>query len=154
MNKHLVFVYGSLKQGFGNHHFLRTATLLEATRTGSRAFRMESMGGFPAVVKNGSYAIEGELYEVDDETLRNLDRLEGNGRFYNRELVFLSSGHTAWMYLLMPSDNRFGARQFASNVRVKNTRNHTQRWLQEQQWVRPSNYGNGYQSTSRSATLA
>jgi gamma-glutamylcyclotransferase (GGCT)/AIG2-like uncharacterized protein YtfP len=147
MGTHLVFVYGSLKQNFGNHHCLETATFVEATRTAARSFRMESMGGFPAVLKNGSYAIEGELYEVSDKTLERLDRLESNGHFYERELVFLASGHTAWMYLLMSNGAAF---RFGDNGRVKNTRNHTQSWLPERVYFIFSEY----QSPKRDGTLA
>jgi gamma-glutamylcyclotransferase (GGCT)/AIG2-like uncharacterized protein YtfP len=146
MATHLVFVYGSLKNGFGNHYHLQTARFLEATRTGSRSFRMESMGGFPAVLKNGSYAIEGELYEVDDRTLARLDQLEGNGHFYNRELVFLASGDTAWMYILMHDRGNY-----SNNRRVKNTRNHTQRWLGNMEGWQIAN--KQYTSPQRSATL-
>lgn len=120
-----VFVYGSLKKGFCNHaRFLDEATFLGETRTHSRAYKMYSFGMFPAVYKGGAYSIEGELYEVTEEELVHLDRLESNGRFYNREEVKLANGETAWMYLCM------GKPYNGDMSRIKNTRNHSQVWSQ------------------------
>lgn len=102
---HKVFVYGSLKSGFGNHHFLQDAEaeFLGTTYTKSTDFLMFSFGAFPAVVKNEEYgygAIEGELYMVDALTMFKLDMLEGNGTFYTREKIELDDGNMAWMYLI------------------------------------------------------
>jgi gamma-glutamylcyclotransferase (GGCT)/AIG2-like uncharacterized protein YtfP len=125
---HLVFVYGSLKKGFGNHHRLEGAAFLGETRTKARSFRMESFGAFPAVYKvptkagGPAYSIEGELYEVNDKILEGLDRLESNGHFYRRELVKLANGKEAWMYICLHQ------KASPSRNRVKNTRNHTQVW--------------------------
>ena len=72
---------------------------------------MISLHSFPGVLKmdNGEgYSILGELYEVDDHTLKNLDVLEGNGHFYKRELVRIHSHpEKAWMYVLMEMPYRF-----------------------------------------------
>lgn len=102
---HKVFVYGSLKSGFGNHRLLRESNseFLGTTYTKETNFLMFSFGAFPAVVKNQEFgygAIEGELYSVDTVTLFKLDMLEGNGTFYTREKVELDDGNTAWMYLI------------------------------------------------------
>jgi len=131
---HLIFVYGSLKRGFANHPRLEGAAFLGETRTKDRFFRMESFGAFPAVYKaipagkahtktgGPSYSIEGELYEVDDKILEELDRLESNEYFYRRELVKLANDQEAWMYLCLHRS------AFPSSNRVKTTQNHTQVW--------------------------
>ena len=108
--KHHVFVYGSLKQGYGNHRLLETSTFLGKYITRDTDFYMISLHSFPGVLKMESgegFSISGELYEVDDATLKNLDILEGNGHFYKRELVeILSRSEKAWMYVLMEAPYR------------------------------------------------
>jgi len=142
-----VFVYGSLKKGFGNHqNYLSMAIPLGATRTLSRAFQMYSFGMFPGVYKGGKYAIEGELYEVTDRELERLDMLESNGRFYNREEVKLANGETAWMYICMGKPHKSSGHL----PRIQNTRNHTQVW---HQMVVYHPRRNRLTSSTRSATL-
>lgn len=99
---HRVFVYGSLMKGYHNHRFLRDARFLRRDRTTHYHFRMYSLGSFPAVVAAGgpdAGPVEGELYEVDDQTLAALDRLEGHPSHYVRQKVALEGGSQAWMYL-------------------------------------------------------
>ena len=87
-----VFVYGSLKRGFGNHDLLAKSKFHGSLNTAEDCYHMNSLGAFPAVTtvsddcENG-YSISGELYTVDSATLRKLDQLEGNGSFYTRQLV-------------------------------------------------------------------
>jgi gamma-glutamylcyclotransferase (GGCT)/AIG2-like uncharacterized protein YtfP len=125
--EHLVFVYGSLKRGFGNHRMLgHDSVLIAKTQTKDKAFHMNSLGAFPAVLRGGNYSIEGELYKVSDDTLQTLDYLEGNGSLYQRELVKLSGNHLGWMYILMP----YSGIHNVKNGRVRTTHNKTQIWLQ------------------------
>jgi len=97
-----VFVYGTLKKGGWNHSFM----------DGSRCIGNGSLGkdyslfvdSLPKVVHAPSQdGVDGELYEVNLETLKKLDRLEGHPLFYKRELVeiFLEDGSTeeAYMYI-------------------------------------------------------
>jgi gamma-glutamylcyclotransferase (GGCT)/AIG2-like uncharacterized protein YtfP len=103
---HTVFVYGSLLSGLGNHGLLQRhdARALGNGRTAD-AFTMISLGAFPGVIEKGDTAIEGELYEVDDDGVAGLDMLEGNGSFYTREQKLIrTDGGTvvAWIYLLPP----------------------------------------------------
>ena len=80
----LVFVYGTLKKGFGNHRLLVKAEFM----CPSYIFdgKMLDLGAFPAVV-DGAREIHGELYSVDKATLASLDRLEGHPTFYERRKV-------------------------------------------------------------------
>lgn len=110
---HLVFVYGSLKRGFGNHSIIRHSggIFLGQGRTAEKKFDMLSMSAFPACYIGGEYHIAGELYAVDNRCLGSLDMLEGNGHFYTRKEVMVeiterdglgtaSFKVPAWMYLV------------------------------------------------------
>ena len=106
-NMNLVFVYGSLKKGFGNHRLLENSKYIAKGGTVSEGFDMGSCGGFPGVTSGGEYRIYGELYEVDDDTFERLDTLEGNGHFYEREEIDIMSisqpaarVYKAWIYIL------------------------------------------------------
>lgn len=93
-----VFVYGSLRQGYGNHRLLEGSTFL-GQRTTQPLFTMVNLGAFPAVLPDGDTPIVGELYEVDADTFDRLDWLEGYPNFYDRMLVDIE-GDTAWMYYI------------------------------------------------------
>ena len=69
-------VYGTLKQGEGNHHFLRNSKLLGEFVT-SPNYTMYSMGGFPAVTPEGDTPITCEVYDVHEKDLPGIYRLEG-----------------------------------------------------------------------------
>ena len=108
-----VFVYGSLKRGFGNHRVLGDSKMVAMTTT-RRHYHMLSYGAFPGVLDTREgyehFPVDGEVYEVDSNTLRDLDRLEGNGHFYQRKLVRVSGVRgKVWMYFLIPN----GGRQFS-----------------------------------------
>lgn len=94
----LVFVYGTLKQGGSNHQLMRRARLLGAHRT-EPAFTMHHLGGYPGLRPGGRSAISGEVYAIDERTLRALDRLEDYPRLYDRVLIPTPYGE-AWVYLL------------------------------------------------------
>jgi gamma-glutamylcyclotransferase (GGCT)/AIG2-like uncharacterized protein YtfP len=99
-----IFVYGSLKRGFRNHHYLHASQFV-GTGTTRHEFDLLDLGYFPAMVKGGGFAIRGELFSVDRKTLRNLDFLENNGNFYQRErhpVIIEEAGlFSAWIYLLL-----------------------------------------------------
>ena len=110
--EHPVFVYGSLKRGFGNHDCLSDAKFVGNAVTENSEYVMHSYGAFPAVseAKNGvAYYVAGELYLVTRSIFEVLDRLEGNGHFYTRKLVnvLTDNGQTmrAWMYLVPATEN-------------------------------------------------
>lgn len=96
-----VVVYGSLKKGFHNSSLLEDCTCLsnEVTFQGD----MFSLGAFPFCTKGGNNTIYGEMYEVDDSVMSNLDKLEGHPEFYRREVVETSEG-PAWVYFIYSSE--------------------------------------------------
>lgn len=101
----LVFVYGTLKQGFSNHGLLKQSKLIGIAQTKDK-FAMYS-SGIPYVSKRfkSSY-ISGEVYSVSNDTMYNLDVLEGHPIWYVRSKtsveVIDKKGKTitvdAWLY--------------------------------------------------------
>ena len=90
-----LFVYGSLKAGFGNNRHLGESKFI-----GTDKFKggvMYSLGYYPGVV-DGNGVIHGEVYRISSKTLDRLDRLEGHPNFYERRAVKLESGKNAMMY--------------------------------------------------------
>ena len=101
-----VFVYGSLRKGHGNHRLL-TESDFKGVYVTLGQYHMVSLGGFPAVFEDKKVGhVTGELYEVDDPTLKRLDALEGNGSFYTRKEIPVFSmedplqEETVWIYFL------------------------------------------------------
>lgn len=89
MNRTRLFVYGTLKRGFGSHSLLDGAEYLGSCSTGPGHFLLDC-GNFPGMVRlAGQKAVQGELYAVDPATLAHLDEHEGVPTLYTRELIDL-----------------------------------------------------------------
>ena len=86
-----IFVYGTLKQNFPNHHHLKDTTI-GAARFVSRA---RTMNKYPLIVDEERWCIpfmlhregmghhvEGEVYEVDEPMLKWLNEFEEVGDVY------------------------------------------------------------------------
>lgn len=78
-----VFVYGSLKRGYWNNRLLMGSKFIGTGSTNDAEFRMYD-GTFPYVTTEGIDDVQGEVWEVDEATLRNLDALEGTPDHYVR----------------------------------------------------------------------
>lgn len=107
-----VFVYGTLKRGWGNSRLIPED--LTPTPDSIRGYTMYHMGGFPGIVNTPetSRMVVGEVFEVDDATLRRLDSLEGyrgegEHNFYERERVVTDNGEECLVYVQSsaPSDS-------------------------------------------------
>lgn len=96
-----VFVYGTLLAGEPNHRLLARARLVAEGRTPPE-YELRDLGAFPGLVGDGAHAVEGEVYEVDPETLAALDRLEGHPGFYRRTPITLADGAAVQTYLIPP----------------------------------------------------
>lgn len=68
--QHLVFVYGTLRNGERNHHLLATSQCL-GHHTTPPVYSLYDLGTYPAVI-TGHSPILGEVYLIDDETLNQL----------------------------------------------------------------------------------
>ncbi len=106
--KHRVFVYGTLKRGFRLHFYLESGKFLgEGFIEG---YEMYIVDWYPAVIK-GKGKVFGEIYEVDDKTLKLLDEIEDEGLLYKRvkEKVYTGKGIVEafiYVYLKDVSDLR------------------------------------------------
>ena len=87
-----VFVYGTLKRGGRNHHFMAGQQFLGAART-APGYTLYSLGDYPGMVRStdAGHDVTGELWAVDKACLQQLDRLEGvEEGLYERVLVKLA----------------------------------------------------------------
>ena len=93
-----VFVYGTLKRGQRNYHFLRDAEFVgEFTTPG--IYSMFEFDDYPAVCLRGRHAVRGEIYLVTDRQFKMLDDLEWYPHFYQRIEIPTDFGD-AWMYIV------------------------------------------------------
>jgi gamma-glutamylcyclotransferase (GGCT)/AIG2-like uncharacterized protein YtfP len=97
MNHH-VFVYGTLLRGEPNHRKMSGARFVREART-EPAFTLVDLGPFPALREGGATVVVGELYEVSDAKLAELDLFEGVPRLYERVLVRLEDGEVVNAYV-------------------------------------------------------
>ncbi len=98
-----VFVYGTLKRGQGNHHWLRGAPCRGRRRLAGA--RLHNLGPYPMAVR-GTGIIHGEVYGVSEDDLERLDGLEDAPRLYQRHRLPLDDGSLAWVYLGLPEQVR------------------------------------------------
>lgn len=94
--KHLLFVYGTLKQGYSRNSYLRDERYLGIAST-EPIYGIFQYSGYPALVdqplaENSGLSVGkkvwGELYEVSANCLMNLDQIEGvpQNLFERREI--------------------------------------------------------------------
>ena len=98
----LIFVYGTLKRGFGNYHHLLMRDDVNFVKEAETFpnFTMFNLWGFPGIIRGGKTAIKGEVFEVPDELIKSLDRLEGHPTFYRRQPEVLADGSQVELYVL------------------------------------------------------
>lgn len=85
----LLFVYGTLKRGCSNHHFLTGQKFVGEAHT-APGFRLFELDGHPGLVPRSEDrdGVAGEVWSVDDAALVRLDGLEGLAEgMYRREIV-------------------------------------------------------------------
>lgn len=103
MDKHLIFVYGTLKRGLINNYIIKNQKYIGVGTT-SPDWQMYNLGNYPGVI-SGNERIAGELWLVDDATFKHCDWLEGHPDFYERFLIPVVSDSEddkeveAWMYV-------------------------------------------------------
>ena len=100
MNKHLVFVYGTLRRGSARAmsiRFPRAKFIADAELKG----RLYDLGAYPGLVLDKSSAsVIGEVYEVDDGLLNELDAFEAASHYRRQqaEISLGAHGRVCWVY--------------------------------------------------------
>ena len=106
MSKHtdLLFVYGSLLSGMGNHSLLdnEESDLVDTFETES-IYSLRDLGYYPGVHKDGITSIKGELWSVSERVWERVEQLEGYPSFYDRTPLETPHGQ-AQMYILDEDD--------------------------------------------------
>ena len=111
-----LFVYGTLKQRHSNHdRFMSHAKYLGDGATQQSIWALYDLGFFPALTY-GQMKVEGEVYEVTDYELGQIDMLEGtDSGLYQRHMIVVEVvgvEHHCHTYLMM--DHGFATGQYGS----------------------------------------
>ncbi len=102
----VLFVYGSLKQGMSEHHYLQDQHFIGPAHSTQKFTLLQLQfdgAAYPMAIESDDGAqIDGELYEVDPDTLQTIDKYEDYPDLYDRrEFDFITdAGRTvhAQMY--------------------------------------------------------
>ena len=78
----LIFVYGTLMSGEGNHGYLKNSILLGSAVI--EGYDMYNVGWYPAIVAGDGLAV-GEVYSVPVCDIPSIDSLEGEGSLYAKK---------------------------------------------------------------------
>jgi len=104
MNKHLVFVYGTLRRDAAramSKRFPNSKFIADAKVSGS----LYDLGAYPGLLLNESNSLViGEVYEVDDEILNKLDGIEASSYYWRKQVEISLGTHrrTCWVYAPNP----------------------------------------------------
>ena len=86
-----LFVYGTLKKGGGNYKFLKDSKFIQHYKL--KNYILFDLGyGFPYMIPSDNpyrpteESVYGEVYEVDKNIIKYIDRLEGHPNHYRRTL--------------------------------------------------------------------
>tara|TARA_R110000751_G_scaffold249309_1_gene349027 strand:- start:21 stop:707 length:687 start_codon:yes stop_codon:yes gene_type:complete len=134
-DRQLVFVYGTLKKGYGLNPVLGT----DAKMIGDGLLHdhiIYDLGHFPGVsAKDGAGPVVGEVYEVGSRVMPHIDSVESEGSLYRRKRVTVEIEDTgypndeveAWTYIYMggtPTHDHIASGEWSRDWR-KRDRNST-----------------------------
>ena len=114
-----VFVYGTLKFGFSNYRLLWNSQCIGRGYT-IKKYDMYS-SGIPYVIEDGLEItkIYGEVYLCNENTMRNLDMLEGHPTFYKRKKVDIKIVNgkiqSCWIYFYQ-GDYEVGMKHITNGI--------------------------------------
>lgn len=115
MNKHLVFVYGTLRRGGARAMSIRfpnSKFLADARVSGS----LYDLGAFPGLLLNESNSLViGEVYEVDDEILNKLDDFEASSNYLRKQVEISLGAHRRMCWIYEPNPEFYSPRKFITS---------------------------------------
>lgn len=124
----LLFTYGTLQRGNARNYVLDGAKYLGPAKTYEK-FLLKDRGDFPLMVELSKTArkklaldmtaVQGELYDISEALLKNLDRIEGHPNFFTRRqiLVELPDGKPVMVSSYLITPDKAKAPWFEANVR-------------------------------------
>lgn len=95
----LAFVYGTLKQGFGNNYIINKENSYKGVDK-VKDHTLILSTGFPYMIPAEGLSVQGELYEVDEDTIKMLDALEGFPHHYQKKFIRTEEGNIAFTYYI------------------------------------------------------
>jgi gamma-glutamylaminecyclotransferase len=119
----LLFVYGTLRRGFENHEAYLKGSLFMGRAVTCDKFAL-FMEDFPYMNKVPAVSfIVGEIYQVNEGTLKHIDSLEGHPEEYRRELITVVTQqgrkYAAWAYFYpRPRGELIPSGDFAAGVKL------------------------------------
>jgi len=105
MGKHLVFVYGSLRGGSARSMSIRfpeAKFIGDAKVSGS----LYDLGPYPGLLLNEANSlVVGEVYEVDDELLKQLDQFEASSNYLRKQVEIRLGAQRRMCWTYEPDPN-------------------------------------------------
>lgn len=104
-----LFVYGSLKRGYGAYgRYLANETFVDC---GVINGTLVDLGAYPGFIQKGTDLVKGEVFEISKKTLAQIDRYEGAPSLYERIIITVNmpDGRNlkAWTYEFSRKDDKF-----------------------------------------------
>lgn len=118
MKLYKLFIYGSLKRGFSNHAVLEGAKFIKDYTT-SYKYTLLNLGAFPGLYQSGVTPISGEIWEVNERKLAQLDWFEGHPNLFERRLMKgeLEGEEDLWCYFF--NSTSFGAPTILNGIWIE-----------------------------------
>lgn len=107
MSPKYIAVYGTLKKGRSNHHYMRNCEFVQHFKT-EPIYTMITNGNFPIVKRGGNTSITCEIYKVTDEAnLKAIYGLEGYSgvqgsvkNWYDTDTIKIDNNLTASIFVM------------------------------------------------------
>jgi gamma-glutamylcyclotransferase (GGCT)/AIG2-like uncharacterized protein YtfP len=110
MNKHLVFVYGTLRRGCAGSmsiRFRNSKFIAEAKVSGT----LYDLGPYPGLLLDDSNSlVSGEVYEVDDAILNELDEFEAASNYWRKQVEVSLGAQQAMCWIYEPNPEFYSLR--------------------------------------------
>jgi len=106
-------VYGTLRKGYGNYyHFLQESSFLGIYTT-QKKYRL-IISDYPCVLPYNSegYHIVVDVFEINLQTLIEIDQFENHQIDYERHQISLHTGTIAWIYTRDITDNGIHLKEY------------------------------------------